>query len=103
MKAPAENEAANGESIVPGAVVPDEVVIVPVNVFCPKKTPLPVERLTMMVTVPCVVPLKAPVKQSPKVSTVIPNPSTVLVLRTVGGPVGEKVLPWAVEHADVCA
>jgi len=68
--------AENGTSIVPEAVT-DEVVTVPVNVFCPKNSPLPVDVLTTMVTVPVVSPLKAPVKQSPKFSVVTAKLPTV--------------------------
>ena len=50
-KLPLLNVAANGTNMVPEAEL-DGVIIVPVNVFCPKNTPLPVERLTMIVTMP---------------------------------------------------
>ncbi len=62
--------------MVPEAL-PDEVVTVPVNVFCPKNIPLPVDVLTTMVTVPVVSPLNAPVKQRPKFSVVITKLPTV--------------------------
>ncbi len=90
-KVPPLNVAENGDSMVPEEV-PDEVVTVPVNVFCPKNIPLPVERLTMIMTLPWVTPLKAPVKQRPKFSVVIKNPSTLLVTTLVGRPVGTNAL-----------
>ena len=48
---PLLNVAANGTNIVPEEV-PDDVVTAPVNVFCPKNIPLPVDRLTTIVTEP---------------------------------------------------
>jgi len=45
------NVAANGTNMVPEAE-PDGLDTVPVNVFCPKNIPLPVEVLTIIVTAP---------------------------------------------------
>ena len=64
------NEAANGDCTVPEAV-PVAVVTVPVKEFTPKNIPVPVDRLTMIVTFPIVVPVKVPENASPKVSCVI--------------------------------
>lgn len=64
------NVAENGACTVPEAVPPD-VVTVPVKLFSPENVPVPVDVLMMIVTVPTVVPVKAPVNASPKVSFMI--------------------------------
>ena len=62
--------AWNGACRVPEAV-PEEVVTVPVKVFCPLNVPVFVFVLMMIVVVPTVVPVKAPVNTRSKFSCMI--------------------------------
>ncbi len=92
------NVAENGACMLPEAV-PLAVVTVPVKVFCPENVPVPVARLMMIVTVPTVVPAKAPVNASPKISFMINTLPTRLVVMMVTPVCAKLPLPGKTDDA----